>query len=253
MNRITNTRYTGRPYYTPETTAVEKLLGMVQLYLSPLALSVEVFLHWRSFGREYITRFRLMTAFVLMQLVHLLWCYGIQFTVIKWHVGILPIHGRSAWLLWYSALFLGLALWHRITCIREVSGYFFDRGIYWGCWSWFGISDHWVYCWIEPLCVLSLAAWLPQPLKGWLIVASVAMFLKYQIEELEHSLSEKKYVITRTGVDEIHTIAAQGRQQKKQVRHTAAPQPSHLHYPTKEMAYDNLDPTYHDMMNRKET
>ena len=87
---------------------------------------------------------------------------------------------------------------HRITCVRDVSGKFFDRGVYWRVFSLFGwLSDHWVYCWVEPFVSLSLASWLPQPLKGWLIVASVAMFLKYQIEETEHMLSEKKYVITR--------------------------------------------------------
>lgn len=252
MNRTTNTRYTGRPYYTPETSAFEKFLGRIQLYLAPLVLSIEVFLHSHGFGREYITRVRIAVALALLLVVHLLWCYGIQFDVWKWHIVILPRHGRSEWFIWYTSLFIALAFWKRITCVREVSGLFFDRGMYRSCWTWLGLSEHWIYCWIEPIFALSVAAWLPQPLKGWLIAAGVAMFVKYHIEELEHSLAEKKYVITRTGVDEINQIASATRQKRAQSTHHARTGAGRDGYPTEKMAYDNLDPKYQAMMNRRD-
>ena len=85
------------------------------------------------------------------------------------------------------------------------------------------------------------------------------MFLKYHIEEIEHSLSEKKHVITRTGVDEIYDIASQSRRQEEEATHyasTATAQPTagkQVSYPNEDMAYQNLDSKYHDMMNRKDS
>jgi len=214
-------------------------------------------MHWKSFGREYLTRIRICIAIALLLGVLLLWHYGIQISIWRYSWVILPQHGRSEAFLWYISLFNGLAIWNRITCIRDVSGRFFDRGIYWRCFSLFGwLSDYWTYCWVEPLFALSVAAWLPQPLKGWLIVASIAMFLKYQIEEIEHSLSERKHVITRTGVDEVHDIASQSRHQEAESTHYASSgsQSTHgqVNCPNEEMAYQNLDSKYHEMMNRKE-
>ena len=221
-------------------------------------------MHPKSFGREYLTRIRICAAIALMLVTCALWHYGIQFSIWRWHFLILPRHGRSEAFLWYISLFIGLAIWHRITCVRDISGRFFDRGVYWRCFSLFGwLSDHITYCWVEPFVSLSLASWLPQPLKGWLIVASIAMFLKYHIEEIEHMLSEKKYVITRTGVDEVHDIASQSRRNEVESTHYASTgtsqasssqvSSSQMSYPDEQMAYENLDQTYHDMMNKEET
>ena len=84
------------------------------------------------------------------------------------------------------------------------------------------------------------------------------MFLKCHIEEIEHSLSEKRHVITRTGVDEIHDIASQSRRQEEEATNSASTATAQstrgqVSYPNEDMAYQNLDSKYHDMMNRKDS
>jgi len=251
-----NMRKAGRLHYIPLAKPLYEGLGRIQTFLASPALQLEVFLHWREFGKQYLTRTRLVLSWLMLLGVHALWSFGIIIDINRfdWRWVILPVHGRSEWFFWYTCIFTGLGVYHRVTCKRDVSANLFDRGESFGLWKLLGISisGYWTICFIEPLFCFAVVEWIPCPLlKTYLHIMTVALFIKNQAEALLQELKDRGDAISMMDAEGFDAIQSE-HQHKSQSPNAAVIVAPHRDCPTEETAYANLPDACQAMMKGNE-